>query len=294
MTDDAPGPAPADNLTEITARLGAADLIPAWRPRPDTQPEVVPVISAALRTDMGLRRTKNEDKGEIFVPDLPAHLAERGTLLMVADGMGGHVDGQVASELAIKTVLAAYYDSMCEEPGTALVEAILQANEEVHRRAASLRATNGMGTTFTSLALVQRQAILGHVGDSRAYLLRDGVLRQVTDDHTVMGEQVRAGNVTSEEAAHSPFRHMITRSVGVMPEVEPALYLETCCVGDTWVLCSDGLTEHVLDAELADIVSANGPWEATRQLVALACARGGQDNITVLIARVDALSSRQP
>lgn len=293
MTDDLPLADAASCLLETTAKLTAAELIPAWRKRPARVPDVVPVVSVALRTDMGVRRTNNEDKGEIFVPDSPEHLADRGTLVVVADGMGGHADGQVASELAIKTVLTGYYDSLTEEPGTALAEAMLMANQEVHRRAIAMHASNGMGTTFTALALVQDRAVVGHVGDSRAYLLRDGTLRQVTDDHTLIGEQVRMGTVSLEEAAQSPFRHMITRSIGAMPDVEPALYLETCCEGDTWVLCSDGLIEHVGDAEISSIVAKNGPWEATRQLVALACARGGHDNITVLVARVDGLTRWQ-
>ena len=274
---------------EITARFDRQELVKGWQLVGSELPRVVPVTRLGLKTDLGCLRENNEDRAEFYEPDDPGILAARGALYIVADGMGGHAAGQIASELAIKKMLAAYYGSRADDVPAALTEAVQAANEHVFQVAAAVPGRSGMGTTLTALALVQDRAYLAHVGDSRAYLIRNGGIQQVTEDHTWVQEQVQKGILTPEEAELSPYRNVITRCIGTQPDVEPDMLAVESQAGDTWLLCSDGLTGHVRDPELLQIVRDQAPSEACRQLVDLACARGGSDNITVLIVRLVAL-----
>jgi len=169
----------------------------------------------------------------------------------------------------------------------------------VFQVASSIPGRSGMGTTLTTLALVQDRAVVVHIGDSRAYLVRrpadaqsdapDARADQITEDHSWVAEQVRLGALTLEEAERSPYRNIITRCIGTQPEIEVDVFCVSTQADDTWVLCSDGLTGHVTDTEIAETVHGQAPGEACRQLVELACARGGSDNITVLIVHVPCL-----
>jgi protein phosphatase len=271
---------------EITARFSRDELVRGWRPREPRTPRVIPIIKMGVRTDLGRIRENNEDKSDFYEPEDPTLLAARGCLYAVADGMGGHAAGQIASEMALKNVLSSYYDSETDEIPNALLEALFTANTTVHNVATMVAERNGMGTTMTAAVVAEDRVYVGQVGDSRAYLIRDGAIRQVTFDHSWVAEQVRMGTLTPEEAETSPYRNVITRSIGTQPEVDPDVFVEEALAGDIWVLCSDGLTGHVQDEEIRLIASTQPPTEAARQLIELANSRGGRDNITVLIFQI--------
>lgn len=272
-----------DENREITAKFSRDELVRGWREREPRQPRVVPVIKFGVKTDLGRIRENNEDKSDFYEPEDPTLLAARGCFYAVADGMGGHAAGQIASELALKTVIASYYDSETDDIPNALLEALSAANMTVHNVAIMVPDRSGMGTTMTAAVVAEDRVYVGQVGDSRAYLVRDGAIRQVTFDHSWVAEQVRMGTLTTEEAESSPYRNVITRSIGTQPQVEPDVFVEEASAGDVWVLCSDGLTGHVQDEEIRHIASTQPPTEAARQLIELANSRGGRDNITVLV-----------
>ncbi len=239
--------------------------------------------STFAATDTGLVRTGNEDsslRGE--------------TVLAVADGLGGHQAGEVASAIAIAAIaeLDGRELSSPEEAREALIAAIVEGNRAILDKAARDPDFWGIGTTMTAAALAgDRWAQLAQVGDSRAYLMpeREG-LRQVTNDQTIVGELVRQGRLTPEEAAHHPQRSVVTRAVGLDPDLEgdtpPPLEL---VAGDQLLLCSDGLTDAIDDARIAEILGAGLDGQTTCQaLIDAANAAGGPDNITVVLLRVDA------
>ncbi|MGC8666515.1 MAG: Stp1/IreP family PP2C-type Ser/Thr phosphatase [Chthonomonadales bacterium] len=284
--EDAAGSVGAGEDQEITARFSRDELVRGWAEREAIQPRVVPMVRIGAKTDLGRVRENNEDKFEFYEPDDATLLATRGSLYVVADGMGGAAAGQIASELAIKNFLSAYYDNASDDIPTALQQAVAVANSYVYNVARAIQERSGMGTTITALVLAQDRAYVAQVGDSRAYLIREGQIRQVSQDHSWVAEQVRVGGLTAEEAELSPYRNIITRAIGTQEAVEPDIYTEEVRVGDTWVLCTDGLTGHVEDGEILRVVNGQAPSEAARQLVELANARGGRDNITVLIVAV--------
>ena len=272
-----------ENDREITAKFSRDELVRGWREREPRSPRFAPVVKFGLKTDLGRIRENNEDKSDFYEPEDPTLLATRGCFYAVADGMGGHAAGQIASELALKNVIAHYYDSLTEDIATALLEAIFGANATVYNLAVMIPERSGMGTTLTAAVVAEDRVYIGQVGDSRGYLIRDGEIRQVTFDHSWVAEQVRMGVLTPEEAGSSPYRNVITRSIGTQAQVEPDVFVEEARVGDIWVLCSDGLTGHVEDEEIRLIASTQPPTEAARQLIELANSRGGRDNITVLV-----------
>jgi PPM family protein phosphatase len=237
-------------------------------------------LSSFAGTDVGLARSGNED----------SYFCGR-TVFAVADGLGGHQGGEVASAAAVAP-LAALDGYAFAEPGEAaeaLAAAVRDANELILDQAAGDPALWGMGTTLTAAALTAEQHLqLAHVGDSRAYLLRDGNLGQLTTDHTVVGELVRRGRLTPAQAAIHPERSILTRAVGLDPIVPVDLPdpLELRA-GDQVMLCSDGLTEAVEDGRIAELLAAAGDGDATcRSLIDAANAAGGPDNVTVVLLRV--------
>ncbi|NLI00851.1 MAG: Stp1/IreP family PP2C-type Ser/Thr phosphatase [Chthonomonadales bacterium] len=279
-----------DEDLEITARFSRQELVRGWRERTCAPPRVVPVTRLGLKTDLGAVRENNEDKAEFYEPNDAGVLASRGALYVVADGMGGHAAGQIAAELAIKKVLSEYYDGTADSPGQALLDAFEVANEHVRSVARAIPGRSGMGTTLTALALVEDQAVLCHVGDSRAYLIRGDQIRQVSEDHSWVAEQVRAGALTEAEAESSPYRNVITQCIGPLAEIAPDISAVETQPGDRWLLCTDGLTGHVADHELLAVASGQSPSEACRRLVELANSRGGRDNITVMIVDITGLA----
>lgn len=276
-----------EELDETTARFDIQELVLGWRRLNGEPPRLRLTTRVGLKSDLGCVRDNNEDKAEFYEPIDPPTLAARGSVYCVADGMGGHAAGQIASELAVKSAIAAYYSDMDNTPDVAMVQAVRQANDTVREAAIEAPERAGMGTTFTALALVQGHALVTHLGDSRAYLLRDGELRQITTDHTWVEEQVQNGVMTRAQAESSPYRNIITRCIGTEPTIDVDSFAVDTRTGDIWLLCSDGLTGHVEDDEIQSIIDGAGPSEACRQLITLACARGGSDNVTALIVKIE-------
>ncbi len=281
-------PASAET-NEPTAKFDRAELVQGWNAYTERTPEVVPVLKYSARTDMGRVRENNEDKFDFYDPEEPAILAARGSLFAVADGMGGAQAGQIASEMLLKQLINSYYDDPFSDVETALRNAIIQANDQIYSLAQMIPERQGMGTTLVATIFLEDKVLVAHVGDSRVYRIRNGECDRITMDHSWVEEQTRLGLMTRDQAELSPFKNIITRSVGAMQYVDPELSMHAAVPGDTWVLCSDGLTGYVEDVEISDIVTTHSASEATRQLILLANARGGRDNITVFIISIRGL-----
>jgi serine/threonine protein phosphatase PrpC len=242
-------------------------------------------VIGAVATHPGLVRCNNEDVVLCVLPDAD----ERGTLAIVADGMGGHAAGEVASAIATETIRRLYYERGGSAPEV-LAAAFAAANEAIYRRSATDPACAGMGTTCTVLALREDAAFLAHIGDSRAYLLRDSGLHQISEDHSLVAQLVRDGVLTPEQAAKSPQRHIILRALGIEPIAEAAVWSQGLPLrpGDVFVLCSDGLSDLVDDATIGDVVARLAPDEACAALVEAALAAGGRDNVSVGVFAIHA------
>lgn len=250
---------------------------------------VRPVVTVACKTDLGRVRENNEDKHEFFLSDRDDDLAIRGHAFVVCDGMGGHEAGQIASELACKTFLDVYRGHPSTNPEAALAAAVRAANRFVLDVARAVPSRRGMGTTLTAIVLVQDRGWAAHVGDSRCYRLRGGDLEQLTTDHTWVEDAVRTMGISRSDAEEHPYRHVITRAIGVDDVVVPDIFGFDVAVGDVFLLCSDGLTNHVSDQEIAACLLEYGPSEAVWRLVGKALVDGGSDNCTVMAVRVDEL-----
>lgn len=241
-------------------------------------------------TDVGRVRSANEDNFVCHIPAKRRQKAAKGCLLVVCDGMGGALGGQIASRMAVEVISEVYYMHSSKDPSAALQAAIIEANRHIFDRSRNEQELRGMGTTAVAVALFGDKMHLAHVGDSRCYLVREGTIRQLTEDHTLVQKMVNDGLITDEEARKHPESHILSRSVGVGPEVEvdvlqPPQELHS---GDKLVLCSDGLSGLVEDQEILAAATAAAPQEAIQQLIALANERGGTDNITVQVVSVEA------
>lgn len=235
-----------------------------------------------------MRRTTNQDSLALLVADSAEAYQARGHLLMVADGMGAHAAGELASKIATDTVPHLYHKYRDQSPPEALERAIREANAEIHRRGTANADFHNMGTTSSVLILLPQGALAAHVGDSRVYRLRGHTLHQLSFDHSLQWELKASGQLPegSDLAAAVP-KNVITRSLG--PNATVQIDMEgphPIAIGDVYLLCSDGLTGRVEDPELGAIMASLPPEEAVRALVDLANLRGGPDNTTVLIARV--------
>ncbi len=239
-------------------------------------------FTCAGRTDVGIVRAGNEDN-YLMIPEL--------AVFIVADGMGGHAAGEVASEMAVRIIV----EELGDVRGAAEVdaadrmrEAIRQANAAIFERTLTEHDKRGMGTTATALVLNGERYLIGQVGDSRAYLLRDKQLTQLTKDHSYVQEQVDAGYLSPEEARTHPYSNVITRCVGANNDVAPDTYAGTARRGDLFLLASDGLTGMIDDPELHTILLAESdPHTLVDRLIEEANQRGGLDNITAIVVRVD-------
>jgi serine/threonine protein phosphatase PrpC len=242
-------------------------------------------LTVAQRTDVGLKRQHNEDNVAYIIPKDQEILAKKGALFIVADGMGGHAAGEVASEIAVSTVSTFYYQEDCEAPES-LISAIKYTNTAIFQKAMEQVEHSGMGTTCVAAALLGEIAYIANVGDSRAYLVRKGQVRQISQDHSWVAEQVRAGAMSEDEARSHDMRNMITRSLGSLPDVEVDIFMEMVEEGDTLVMCSDGLCGMISDNEILTIVEKYSPQESVFRLIERANAYGGNDNITALVVRI--------
>ncbi len=243
-------------------------------------------LEIAELTDVGRRRDSNEDSMTRLIPKDPKLMERKGAIFVVADGMGGHAAGEVASEIAVETIREEYYEAASDEVTEILAQAIKQANQVIYDRATEQAARAGMGTTCVALVVRGALAYIANVGDSRVYLIRDGRIRQLTNDHSWVAEQVRAGMLTEEQARTHAHRNVITRALGTQPEVEADIFVEPLQDEDLLLLCSDGLSGPVSDEEMNRIISSSTPQEAVRALIAQANEQGGPDNITALLVHV--------
>jgi PPM family protein phosphatase len=232
------------------------------------------IVEQAGRTDVGRQRTANEDSLVVQPP-----------LFAVADGMGGAKAGEVASAVAVQAVEGARESG---EPAEAQLAGIVRdANRRIYDLAVADESRRGMGTTLTLAKVHGDEVSLAHVGDSRAYRLRDGELSQLTRDHSLVAELERSGQITAEAAEHHPQRSIITRALGPEPDVEVDTYTLAGREGDVFLICSDGLTSMISDDEVGSIVrSASTLDEAADALVRAANQSGGKDNITVILFRL--------
>ena len=251
------------------------------------------IVSCGI-TDVGLKRGHNEDNYLIN---------EELNLFVVADGMGGHAGGEFASAICVNTVEEVV--TSLEMNGTTLradlpteddpVEiareklryAIQLAGRRIYDKASEMPEYHGMGTTAVVVLVEAGNAIIAHVGDSRVYLLRDGRAEQLTDDHSLVYQKVKEGLITPEQAKTHRMRNVITRSLGYQEEVEVDVQVKAVRRGDRFLLCSDGLCGHLELDEIGVALGQGGPQESARRLIDLACERGGDDNITAVIARIE-------
>ena len=238
-------------------------------------------LQTAGATDVGQVRMANQDAFGEFRDD-----AKRRHMLLVADGMGGHRGGEVASSMTVD-IVRDYFADQGGPPGEFIHAALQLANGRVFDRAASDGQLAGMGTTAVAMLFdTTSEAWVAHVGDSRCYRLRDGVMLQLTDDHSVVGELVRRGQLTAEEARVHPQSNEILRAIGTQPDVVVDVQSVDVRPGDRYLLCSDGLSGMVTDDEIAEVLGSQGPEEAVRTLIDKANEAGGTDNITVQIGLV--------
>jgi protein phosphatase len=237
------------------------------------------VTETVWRTDTGRQRRENEDSAYVQAP-----------VFVVADGMGGAQAGEVASRIAIETFEAGLPRK--GTPESRLAELVRDANQRIYDRSRAEHGRAGMGTTLTAAYLVDGRLVIAHVGDSRAYLLRDGELRRLTQDHSLVDELVRQGKLTEAQAAEHPQRSIITRALGPEPEVEVDTFSYPMRGGDLLLLCSDGLTSMVSEDRVAEILLASSAMDqAADRLIDEANEAGGRDNITVVLCRLGEVES---
>jgi protein phosphatase len=243
-------------------------------------------ITSASRTDIGLRRAQNEDAVRVVRSE-----DDRALLAVVADGMGGHGFGEVASALAVETVAAAF-DANAACLRETVCAAVRAANRAVYDAAAGNDTLRGMGTTCTAIAIRDGEGACAHVGDTRVYLLRRGAIYTMTEDHSQVQTLVTAGMLTADAARRHDDRHVLLRAVGTAPGVEVACWQAPLPLRhrDRLLLCTDGLHGLCTNDELLRIVEALEPREACERLIALARARGGDDNITAVVIDIADLS----
>jgi serine/threonine protein phosphatase PrpC len=245
-------------------------------------------VVAVIQTDPGCIRETNEDSVKYFRPTDPAELASKGVIAIVADGMGGHSAGEVASRIATEVIKNVYYET--ESGATeALRSALNAANHEIHKASLADKALEGMGTTCAALVLQNGSAHCAYVGDTRLYLIRGGEIYVMTEDHSAVMEMVHMGILTLEQARHHEDKNVIIRALGSQPEVEVAVWSEPFPVrlGDKFLLCSDGLSDLVGDDEIKQAVLAGDSRSSSENLIALAKERGGYDNVTVGILSIE-------
>jgi len=244
-------------------------------------------LELAQLSDLGMRRANNQDSLISVVTDEPGTWTRRGHLMMVADGMGAHAAGELASKLAIDNLPHAYYKSTESSPAIALRQAVCRANEIINTKGQNSVDFRGMGTTCTCLVLISQGALVAHVGDSRAYRLRGTSFQQLTFDHSLVWEAAAAGQLPAEGMVNVLPRNVITRSLGPHKTVNVDLEGPFDIVeDDIFLVCSDGLNGEITDLEIGTILGVLPPQEAAQTLVDFANLRGGSDNISVVIAKV--------
>jgi serine/threonine protein phosphatase PrpC len=238
-------------------------------------------------TDTGLRRSNNQDSHAVVPAPSEGVWTQRGHLFMVADGMGAHAVGELASKLACDNIPHHYAKSKKDTPVEAITKAFRQVGALIHGKATANKDFAGMGTTCSSLILLPQGALIAHVGDSRVYRIRGPLIEQFSFDHSLVWELIRRNHLSSENDSRAIPKNVITRSLGPDPSVEVDIEGPFAVqTGDTFLICSDGLSGPVTDPELGALASSFAPEDACRYGVQLANLRGGHDNITVVIVRI--------
>jgi PPM family protein phosphatase len=246
-----------------------------------------PRLHIARLSDIGRARDHQEDMVGVCAPADPATLIRKGYLLIVADGMGGHNTGEVASATAVAEIQRVYYEAPTDEIPANLRNALASAHQLLCSMAQADPNKQGMGTTAAVVVVRGREVHIANVGDSRVYLLRNGAIAQITQDHSWVAEQVREGVFTEEQARVHPQRNVVTRALGGGSSAQPDLYNGQLHDGDVLLLCSDGLSNPVRDGEMLEVAGRMPPDQAVKRLVDLANERGGGDNISLVIARLE-------
>jgi protein phosphatase len=247
----------------------------------------LPEISWAFLSHPGAQRPNNEDFVGAYVPSPDSDEAGLGALFVLADGMGGHASGEVASRIAVETLVKSWASSAIGPAHQAIRSAVRSANAAVF--AASLdQAHSGMGTTVVALTIAGNEVHVGHVGDSRAYLVRGRQCTQLTSDHSRVAEMLRMRLITPEQAATHPARAQLTRSLGATPSVRVDVNNSLLERHDSLILCSDGLWDLVSKSEIAALTVKRPAAEAAQTMLDLALERGAPDNVTVVVVTVTA------
>ena len=244
-------------------------------------------------SNVGMKRAHNEDS--FYLPE-----SER--LAIVADGMGGHASGEVASRMAVETIVGFFKATQDDQQLTwpfkmdhghrydvnRMVTAIKLANLKIHEQAQKDPRCHGMGTTVVSTLFLDRALIVGHVGDSRLYRRRDGVMKQLTEDHSLLNDYIKMKNLSPDEIAAFPHKNVIVRALGMKDTVQVDVLVDKPALGDLYVICSDGLTGMIKDEEIEAIAISDDDLDAVcERLITAANKNGGLDNITVVAARVE-------
>jgi len=244
-------------------------------------------------TNVGMKRTHNEDN--LFLPT-----DER--LALVADGMGGHASGEIASQMAIETVVEFFKNTQDDHELTwpfkldrgyrydlnRLITGIKLANVKIYEAAQREPQYRGMGTTIVATLFLEDQVLIGHVGDSRVYRLRDGVIEQITEDHSLLNDYIKMKKLSSEEIANFPHKNVIVRALGMKETVQVDMHNEAPRLGDVYVLCTDGLSGMVNDGDIVKTLKSEPDLDkAADRLIAAANSAGGVDNVTVVLARLE-------
>jgi serine/threonine protein phosphatase PrpC len=238
------------------------------------------------KSDLGRERDNMEDAYLIRSNQLDSGVKSKGALFIVADGVGGNKSGEIASNMAANTAVEKYYSSQLQDPVTALSQALINTNAVVYQQSRTLGNEN-MATTIVCAVIHHGKLTVAHIGDSRAYLFRNGKLTQITQDHSWIHDQVSRGILTLEQAEKSPYRNVINRSIGNKPEVEPEVHEHgELQDGDRILLCTDGLYDGVSDAQMIQVLASYAPQDACEVFVDMANKAGGTDNITVIVIEI--------
>jgi serine/threonine protein phosphatase PrpC len=254
----------------------------------EVRPPRLTRVQMGEKTDVGRVRRRNEDDRGWWVPNDPYEAQRKGYLYLVADGMGGHLAGDRASELAVSAISKVYYEYPSTDVEESLCLAMEAANQRIHEEAMDSTKAK-MGTTAVCVVIRGNELYIAHVGDSRAYLARGQAMQRLTQDHSWVEDQVRAGLISQEDARTHPQRNVITRSLGSQAEVAIDTQRRLLQQGDIILLCTDGLSGTVRDEQLQEIILSQEPQAACEQLIATANENGGPDNITAIVIKVEAL-----
>lgn len=248
-------------------------------------------IEYASLSDIGLRRSMNQDSYGVFPENSEAASSPKGQLFVIADGIGGHVGGNTASEMAVKIIQEEYFKNDSEDISESLLEAFQKANKLICDELSCSDPYLKMGTTCSALVLASQHGCIAHVGDSEIFQIENDKILQLTQDHTIIAELMHRGAITEDEAQKHPEKRVLSRALGIEAEVQIDILENITLKGkQSFVLCTDGLSK-VSHEEIKNVVLSKTPTEACRLLVQMANDRGGGDNVTVQVIKIQSLKA---